>query len=173
MRLLSWSLIPIWLHFKSVFSHSLLFQSLMGWFHVLHEWFYMLFVILWAPVRLERFNEVMSSNRWDWNAQREGLLNKKGPRPRSSVCLDKRSSHHSSQGCLQVGSWGGGTVRRYRGRWWGRRRQNHTIIHPLQSLKPLCVMSVFGRCYMSRVSMLLPGVDTSVSPGWLLWRDIV
>lgn len=112
MCLLSWSLIPIWLHFKSLFSYSLLFQSFMCWFDVFHEWFYMLFVILWALVRLEHFNEVMSSNRRDRNAQREGLVSKKGPRRLPSICLGRWSSYRSSQGCLWVWSWGGGTVPR-------------------------------------------------------------
>lgn len=121
----------------------------MGWFYVFHEWFYMLFVILRAPVRLKHFNEVTSSNRWDWNARREGLLNKNGPGPLPAICLGKCFSHRSSQGCLRVESWGGGTVHRYGGKWWGRRHQNHAIIHPLQSLKPPCVVAAFGRCNMS------------------------
>lgn len=159
IHLLSWSLIPIWLYFKLFSSYSLLFQTLTGWFHVFHAWF----VILWDPVRAEHVNEVMSSSQWDWNCSEEGLLNKTGTRPLCAFCLGEWSSHCHSQGCVWVGSWGGGTVLRY----WGRQHQNHTTVHPLWSLKPRCVH--FWKVLQDGLRALLCGADTSTSQGQLLW----
>lgn len=133
----------------------------MGCYHVFHAWFYMLFLIFWAPVRFEHFSKLMSNKWWDQNAQRDGLLNKKGAGLLRSICLGKWSSHHRIQGCLWVGIWDGGTVCRYRGKWWGRRHQNHTIIHPLWSFKPHCVIPFLegaapGACCFLVLTPLFP-----------------
>lgn len=100
-------------------------------------------------------------------AQKEGLLHKTGTRPLCAICLNKWSSHCSSQGCVWVGSWGGGTVLRY----WGSQHQNHTFVHPLWSLKPHCQVH-FWKMLREGLRVQLCGADTSTSQGQLLWPDI-